>query len=360
MAKKFVRGITDIKTISKQDFDTNNVNDLLSDGEHNYIHRKKGKTEEYHNLTDNIKTISSSNTDLIEVTNNNTTNNTATLNPKHDGQKEQVLESTRNTITINHGSNGTPETTKVDTNPEKVLEHTNLLTDYGISKKTSGNTTTLGVEYTKVTDGYDLNNLVNGCIRGNNLLNAPLSNTWFFVSAFSEGNYTIQEASTLTLASNKTYRRVRSAGTWFNWQEQVGNKSDVDALLAQKQNTITTNESIGVLNNSLQQLYSWYEAYTNDNGVLKAHVKGISNNTSVYNGQEEFNFILKINQGYQSATFTLNEHHKNNFNSIITTYGVDNTVRINGCLFTLSDSTLTVTTEANTENNYVITFSDII
>ena len=41
MGKKIVRGITDIKTITKQGFDTNNVNDLLSDGEHNYIHRKK-------------------------------------------------------------------------------------------------------------------------------------------------------------------------------------------------------------------------------------------------------------------------------------------------------------------------------
>lgn len=107
MAKKFVRGITDIKTISKQDFNTNNVNDLLSDGEHNYIHRKKGTKEEYHNLTDNIKTISSDNTDLLAVTNNNKTTNTATLHPKHDSQKEQVLESTRNTISINHGTNGT-------------------------------------------------------------------------------------------------------------------------------------------------------------------------------------------------------------------------------------------------------------
>lgn len=145
MAKKFVRGITDIKTISKQDFDTNNVNDILSDGEHNYIHRKKGESEEYHNLTDNLKTISSSNTDLIEVTNNNTSNNTATLNPKHDAQKEQVLESTRNTITINHGSNGTTEKTKVDTNPQKVLEHDNLTgnTNYVKIEHVSGENTTL-------------------------------------------------------------------------------------------------------------------------------------------------------------------------------------------------------------------------
>ena len=129
MAKKFVRGITDVKTINNQDFDTNNVNDLLSDGQYNYIHRKKGKNEEYHNLTDNIKTLSSDNTDLLTVTNNNKTTNTATLHPKHDAQKEQVLESTRDTITINHGTNGTAEKTTVDTNPQKVLEHENLISN---------------------------------------------------------------------------------------------------------------------------------------------------------------------------------------------------------------------------------------
>ena len=129
MAKKFVRGITDVKTITNQDFDTNNVNDLLSDGQYNYIHRKKGKNEEYHNLTDNIKTISSDNTELLSVTNYNKTTNTALLSPKHDKQKEQLLESTRNTVTIHHGENGTAEKTTVDTNPEKVLEHENLISD---------------------------------------------------------------------------------------------------------------------------------------------------------------------------------------------------------------------------------------
>ena len=129
MAKKIVRGITDVKTKTNQDNDTNNVNDLLSDGQYNYIHRKKGKNEEYHNLTDNIKTISSDNTELLSVTNNNKTTNTATLHPKHDAQKEQVIESTRNTVTIHHGENGTAEKTTVDTNPQKVLEHENLISD---------------------------------------------------------------------------------------------------------------------------------------------------------------------------------------------------------------------------------------
>ena len=40
-----------------------------------------------------------------------------------------MLESTRDTITINHGTNGTAEKTTVDTNPEKVLEHENLISD---------------------------------------------------------------------------------------------------------------------------------------------------------------------------------------------------------------------------------------
>ena len=144
MAKKIVRGITDVKTINNQDYDTNNVNDLLSDGQYNYIHRKKGENEEYHNLTDNIKTLSSDNTELLAVTNYNKTTNTATLHPKHDSQKEQVLESTRNTITINHGTNGTDEKTTVDTNPQKVLEHENLISDSGyitLSHQTGENTT---------------------------------------------------------------------------------------------------------------------------------------------------------------------------------------------------------------------------
>ena len=144
MAKKIVRGITDVKTITNQDFDTNNVNDLLSDGQYNYIHRKKGENEEYHNLTDNIKTLSSDNTELLSVTNNNKTTNTATLHPKHDAQKEQVLESTRDTVTIHHGTNGTAEKTTVDTNPQKVLEHENLISDseyITLDHKTGENTT---------------------------------------------------------------------------------------------------------------------------------------------------------------------------------------------------------------------------
>ena len=87
MAKRFVRGITEIRTINNQDFDTNNVNDLLADGNDNYIHRRKAdKSEEYHCLTDNIKTIKSTNS-YLTVTNDNA-NNTATLTVNPPAQQE--------------------------------------------------------------------------------------------------------------------------------------------------------------------------------------------------------------------------------------------------------------------------------
>ena len=233
MAKKIVRGITDVKTINNQDFDTNNVNDLLSDGQYNYIHRKKGKSEEYHNLTDNIKTISSDNTDLLAFTNNNKTTNSATLHPKHDAQKEQVLQNTRNTISINHGANGTNEKTTVDTNPAKVLEHTNLLPDYGISIRTTGNTTKVGIEYTRLdlSQPFDLNNLNNGRVQSNNYVNAPTQGDWYLVSSYNDYGYTIQEAIDLVRSNNRTYRRLKKDSNWGEWREQVGDKYIIDAAI---------------------------------------------------------------------------------------------------------------------------------
>lgn len=481
MAKKFVRGITDIKTISKQDFDTNNVNDLLSDGEHNYIHRKKGKKEEYHNLTDNIKTISSSNTDLIEVDNNNTTNNTATLKPKHDTQKEQVLESTRNTITIGHGANGTSETTKVDTNPEKVLEHENLISDSEyitieheehsnisqiktdklnntinelnskinsveekiptsiggrnlLSKTNRGKTnwswvissgeTTVEdynvdginavkltrtsddsvlwsyIQYqglirkliepdTKYTLSFDVKPSVDvtftaALVRGdggdlltnNAIMNKASANQWTKVSCVLTSQKTLPDD-----LSQVVYLRgmPTTNGNWLiikniklekgvvssDWtpatedtQEQI---NSLNSSLAQKQNTLTSNTSIGVLpNNTLRQLFFYMKTYTVQEGVLRTHMKDVSRPGYETSKEDEFNFILKINQGHQEATFTLFPEDKTKFSNIITTYGTGNAVIINGCLFSLSDTTLTVSTEANTGSNYVITFSDII
>lgn len=78
MSKNFVREIDSIKNINKQEYYTNKANDLLSTKEHNYIRKE---TEEYHCLTDNVKStnaenVTYNNTRLITVDNSkvNTTN----------------------------------------------------------------------------------------------------------------------------------------------------------------------------------------------------------------------------------------------------------------------------------------------
>ncbi len=363
MAKKIVRGITNVKTINNQDYDTNNVNDLLSDGQYSYIHRKKGKSEEYHNLTDNIKTISSDNTDLLTVTNNNKTTNTATLSPKHDPQKEQVLESERATITIKHGTNATTEKTKVDTNPQKVLEHSNLLTDYGISKTTAGNTTKLGLEYTRLGtkhDGepaFDLNNLRNGRVQTDNYVNSPVDGNWYLVSSYNDFDYTFQEAIDLTNHKNTTYRRVKYDGDWEPWREQASDKSIIDSLLTQKQNTLVSNTSIGVGgDNTLRQLFYYSKTYSQDGGALKTHVKSLAKNTSITDQKDEYNFLIRLYQGARQLTFELEETDRYFFSFIL---GSSNTANISGCIFTLSGSTLTVSTANNTDKDYIVSYSEL-
>ena len=366
MAKKIVRGITDVNTITNQDFDTNNVNDLLSDGQYNYIHRKKGKTEEYHNLTDNIKTISSDNTELLSVTNNNKTTNTATLHPKHDAQKEQVLESTRNTIAIRHATNGTDEKTTVDTNPQKVLEHENLKTGDGLTTSFNTDETTIMFKATKKPPETNLNTLGEGVIRGRGFSidqlppNEGQDTSAAYITIHTESNTKVQlyiRESRFEYGKIRLYYRFIKNDEVTEWRQMAGDSLEVYNELAEKLNS---NTSIGVSGNGLRQLYTLNQTYSHTNGVLKTHVKSVSSNTSVDTAEEEFNFILKINNGSQDATFTLNDHDKNKFNSIITAYGVDSSVRINGCLFTLSNSTLTVSTDANTGSNLVITFSDIL
>ena len=257
MAKKFVRGITDIKDINKQDFDTNNVNDLLSDGQYNYIHRKKGKGEEYHNLTDNIKTISSDNTDLLTVTNNNKTTNTATLHPKHDAQKEQVLESTRNTISIHHGENGTAEKTTVDTNPQKVLEHENLLTGYGLRKDTSNNQTTITMDTGSVTDGFDLNNFNSGLARASYFTNAPYDNVPFYVVALGSVTGSVYQIAFKRLNSNdeinQMFIRTKMVGTnnWSDWKQYGMDSDTLNTILAGKQNKLTAGDGITIQGNTI-------------------------------------------------------------------------------------------------------------
>ena len=144
------------------------------------------------------------------------------------------------------------------------------------------------------------------------------------------------------------------------WGTQVGLSNDFLNTVNNKQNTITNNTSIGVSGTGLRQLYTNKQSYSHTNGILKTHVKSVSSNTSVTTSDDEYNFIVKINKGETSANFTLNTNDTTNFSKIMSTYGSNNTVNISGCVFTLSGSTLTVSTANNTEQNYVISFSDIL
>ena len=237
MAKKIIRGITDVKTITNQDFDTNNVNDLLSDGQYNYIHRKKGKDEEYHNLTDNIKTISSDNTELLSVTNNNKTTNTATLHPKHDSQKEQLLESNNETINISHGENGTDEKTTVDVNFDKVQ-----------AKLTAGNGLSIDNNRINIKPTSNGDPLDNGFYMGN-LINDNTSSS--IISLQSEGDKIIQLAFRESAVSSNLmimrYRFVNNNVT-TDWKLATIDNEQLLSLLARKEqvlestrNTITIN-----------------------------------------------------------------------------------------------------------------------
>lgn len=185
MGKKIVRGITDIKSITKQGFDTNNVNDLLSDGEHSYIHRKKkDNSEEYHCLTDNIKTIKNGDVGLMDVT-KDTANNTVTLTVKHDTSKQAKLKP-------------------------------------GYGMKIDDNNIITGNVPTKVREQYDLNDLHEGVVKGFKLTNAP-DDHWWVVIAYSEGNYTIQEAFKFVTRGNYVQKRVRykQDTTWTEWVDTV-------------------------------------------------------------------------------------------------------------------------------------------
>ena len=259
MAKKIVRGITDVKTINNQDFDTNNVNDLLSDGQYNYIHRKKGKNEEYHNLTDNIKTISSDNTELLSVTNNNKTTNTALLSPKHDKQKEQVLESTRDTITINHGTNGTAEKTSVDTNPQKVLEHENLKTGDGLTTSFNTDETTIMFKATKKPPETNLNTLGEGVIRGRGFSidqvpsgNQAHSAAYVTINTSDDGKvqFYIRESGDQQ-GKIRLYYRFINNGEPSEWKEMAGDSGELNNLLAQKQNKLTAMDGISITGDSI-------------------------------------------------------------------------------------------------------------
>lgn len=96
MAKRFTRTITNIKDILLQNFFTNNVGDILSNNKDMFIHRKKGDKHEYHNLTDNIKTLTAKGS-LVKTT-VDSDNNTAQIEVLHDETKQDKLIAGNNII----------------------------------------------------------------------------------------------------------------------------------------------------------------------------------------------------------------------------------------------------------------------
>ena len=339
MAKKFVRGVTGVDDIDKFDKSLTNVNDLVSDGQNTYVHTKKGNTQLYYKITDGVKSI----------------------------------QSTGNTINVEKSND---ETVNLNTNPKKVLEHNNLTVTGGLVKShiDGMNTTNLSVDFNvvqakmqasdgitiegntikpSILDNYggDLNQLTfNALVKpSNKATNMPPNvEPYGILYVYRIGNVINQLY--INFSDAKCYIRTASK----DWRYEKWN--DWNLL----QQSLKTNESIGLSGNELRQLYTQKQTYSVIGGLLITHVKSISQNTSVSTAEEEFNFIVKINKGVSSVNFTLNSHDTKKFTNIMNTYGQNNSVSISGCDFTLSGSSLTVTTTNNINNNYVITFSDII
>ena len=110
------------------------MNDLLSDGEHSYIHRKKKDgSEEYHNLTNNVKTITSTNTDLLSVTNYNNTTNSVTLTPKLTTEYGITLSGNKLSLKMNDNFTGDVNTLTTTQWVRTTEGTTNLPTGESIS-----------------------------------------------------------------------------------------------------------------------------------------------------------------------------------------------------------------------------------
>lgn len=319
MAKKFVRGVTGVEDINSFDKTLTNVNDVVSDGQDTYIHTKKGKTESYYKLTDSVKQVESSD-GLLTIS-------------KHDG-----------TVSVANTGLATKEELATKQNKLSVGDGLSLENNRIIFKPTYAISADIsdGIYKSYVTSDGELSVI----------FSFNTSSSKYVQFAFRES----------TVTSGKMIGKFRFVtdnvpSQWFNI---LMDEITITNLINAKQNTLTNNSSIGVVGTGLRQLYALKQTYTVTGGVLKTHVKSLSENTNLNTSEEEFNFIVKLNKGVSSVNFTLNAHDTTKFGNIMSAYGDNNTVRISGCVFTLSGSTLTVSTANNTDQNYVITFSDII
>ena len=320
MAKKFVRGVTGVDDIERFDKTLTNINDLISDGQNTYVHTKKGKVESYYNLTDNVKQVESA-----------------------DG----LLSITKEDDTISIGNVG------LATKDDLKLKQNKLSAGDGLSIDNNNiNIKPKAIQYLQSTNGFYYGDVT--------LDGTPYA----ALSLNSADNKYVQIAfreSVNNPGKIVTKYRFMNNNVASTWKEMLVDNETINSLLSQKQNTITNNTSIGVNGSGLQQLYSQRQLYTvTGKGLLKTHVKSISDSTKLNNPEEEFNFIVKIDKSVSSVKFTLNTHDTTKFSNIMSAYGSDNTVIISGLIFSLTGSSLTVLSPTTLDKNQVITFSDII
>lgn len=103
MVQEFTRNVKNVKPSQETNhIEFMDVNDLLSNNKDNFIKRPN---EQLHCLTDNIKTVESSNQLLTVLSDKE--NNKVNLTVKSDPTKEDRLKSTDNSIIINRASGQT-------------------------------------------------------------------------------------------------------------------------------------------------------------------------------------------------------------------------------------------------------------
>ena len=114
---------------------------------------------------------------------------------------------------------------------------------------------------TLVRDGYELNNFSEGLIKGQSLTNAP-DQYWWVIEAFTEGNYTIQNATKMVTSGNdvKTLTRYKQGETWTEWVEQLTNKSELTEAIK------TVNKSYNLQNPDIYKFHKFSNVGTTTTG----------------------------------------------------------------------------------------------
>ena len=153
---------------------------------------------------------------------------------------------------------------------------------------------------TVVRDGYELNNFNEGLIKGKNLTNAP-DKYWWIIEAFTEGNYTIQNATKMVTSGNyvKTYTRYKQGSTWTEWVEQLTNKNELTEAIK------TVNKSYNLQNPNIYKFHKFSNlTVTGDWGFEFFN----DTNAKIYNVKVKVGTITQANPGSiiaQQSTSTL-------------------------------------------------------